>query len=188
MMRAAVALALSAFVGLASVAGQVHAQHKGSGSGSGSGSGVHGSYAGFQARRVAALSDEEVAGILDGRGMGFALPAELNGYPGPMHVLELAGELRLTDDQRRAVQKSFDLMKERAKEAGRRYVAAEEALDTAFKSGVMDPVALKAQALEAEKLRAEFRFAHLQAHVEMRALLTPEQRMRYAALRGYGAK
>ena len=44
-------------------------------------------YAGMQARPVKALSDQQIADLKAGRGMGLALPAELNGYPGPSHVL-----------------------------------------------------------------------------------------------------
>ena len=50
-------------------------------------------YAGQQARTVKALSEDEVKGFLEGAGMGFAKAAELNRYPGPMHVLENADEL-----------------------------------------------------------------------------------------------
>lgn len=58
----------------------------------------HGSYAGFHSREIKALSASDVEGLQQGRGMGLALPAELNGYPGPMHVLELADELNLTEE------------------------------------------------------------------------------------------
>ena len=51
---------------------------------------THQPYAGLQARPVKALSDQQIADLRAGRGMGLALAAELNGYPGPMHVLELA--------------------------------------------------------------------------------------------------
>jgi hypothetical protein len=50
-------------------------------------------YAGQQDRAIAGLSADEVKAFLDGRGMGLAKPAEVNGYPGPMHVLELADEV-----------------------------------------------------------------------------------------------
>src|ERR1700757_2891750 len=56
-------------------------------------------YAGQQKREIKALSEEDVAGYLGGAGMGYAKAAELNGYPGPMHVLELGDRLELTDEQ-----------------------------------------------------------------------------------------
>jgi hypothetical protein len=55
-------------------------------------------YAGQQ-QSVKALSDEEMSTLLSGQGSGFAKPAELNGYPGPAHVLELAGPLGLDAPQ-----------------------------------------------------------------------------------------
>ena len=56
-------------------------------------------YSGMETRRVKALSEEQIADLEGGRGMGLALAAELNGYPGPLHVLELAETLDLTDEQ-----------------------------------------------------------------------------------------
>jgi hypothetical protein len=40
-------------------------------------------YSGMQTRPIKALSDQQVADLKAGRGMGLALAAELNGYPGP---------------------------------------------------------------------------------------------------------
>jgi hypothetical protein len=45
------------------------------------------------------LSDEQIADLRAGRGMALALTAELNGYPGPLHVLDLADQLALTATQ-----------------------------------------------------------------------------------------
>ena len=47
-------------------------------------------YAGLERREVKALSDQQLADLRAGRGMSLALPAELNGYPGPVHVLALS--------------------------------------------------------------------------------------------------
>ena len=54
-------------------------------------------YAGQQTRPIKALSDQQVADLIAGRGIGLALAAELNGYPGPSHLLELADRLDLSD-------------------------------------------------------------------------------------------
>jgi hypothetical protein len=70
-------------------------------------------YAGMQSRPIKALSEQQVVDPGAGRGMGLALAAELNGYPGPSHVLELADKLELTADQRASVQSLFDSMKAR---------------------------------------------------------------------------
>jgi hypothetical protein len=52
-------------------------------------------YAGDETREIKALSPQEVSDLLAGKGMGFAKTAELNGFPGPAHVLELASQLQL---------------------------------------------------------------------------------------------
>ena len=62
--------------------------------------GQHQSYSAQHTRDIKALSAEEVNQYRAGAGMGYARAAELNRYPGPMHVLELAGPLALTPDQR----------------------------------------------------------------------------------------
>ena len=54
----------------------------------------HSPYTGLEERDIKALSAEQVAGYLAGDGMGFALPAELNHYPGPKHVLDLSAVAR----------------------------------------------------------------------------------------------
>ena len=65
-------------------------------------------YAGMQSRPIKALSEQQVADLGAGRGMGLALVAELNGYPGPLHVLELADKLSLSKDQRADMQRLFE--------------------------------------------------------------------------------
>jgi Spy/CpxP family protein refolding chaperone len=142
-------------------------------------------YAGQQGREIASLSADEQAGFLDGHGMGLARSAELNGYPGPLHVLELGAALALTPEQRRKVQDVFDRMKIKARELGARYLQAERALDAAFKTGRADAAKVAALVAEANRLLGEVRLAHLAAHVEVKPLLTPEQRARYAQMRGY---
>ena len=72
----------------------VLAQHHGHGGGTAS------PYASLVDREIKALSAEQLANLREGRGMGLSLPAELNGYPGPKHVLELADGLGLTPAQR----------------------------------------------------------------------------------------
>jgi len=144
-------------------------------------------YAGLQARPVKALSDQQVADLRAGRGMGLALAAELNGYPGPMHVLELAGPLALGDDQRAKVAALFDAMKQEAVPLGERLIAAETALDRQFADRTVTPTTLGAATRDIATLQGELRLAHLKYHLATLELLTPEQSARYAALRGYGA-
>jgi hypothetical protein len=71
-------------------------------------------YAGWQEREIKALSAEQIDDLRNGRGMGLALAAELNGYPGPRHVLDLAGQLDLTAEQRAEAQRLLDEMQAQA--------------------------------------------------------------------------
>jgi hypothetical protein len=142
-------------------------------------------YAGMQDREIKAFSAEEVTGYLDGKGMGFAKAAELNSYPGPMHVLELAEQLQLSAAQQRATVAIFDRMHERATRLGADYVAGERALEAMFAEGQATDDRLAALVTEIGSIRAELRLSHLQAHLEMRALLSGPQIITYDELRGY---
>src|SRR4051812_36998146 len=84
-------------------------------------------YAGMERRQVKALSDQQIADLEAGRGMGLALAAELNGYPGPLHVLEHADALGLTSDQQTRTRALFDAMKAETIPLGRRLIAEETA-------------------------------------------------------------
>lgn len=72
-------------------------------------------YAGEQARTIKTLSDDDIAALRKGEGMGMAKAAELNGYPGPAHVLALAAPLGLTETQQRKVRTIFERMSAAAK-------------------------------------------------------------------------
>ena len=143
-------------------------------------------YADGRSTQVKTLSQAEVDELLAGAGMGMALPAELNGYPGPRHVLELADSLALTPEQRSGVEAIFRRMEEEAKELGAGVVAAEKALDALFVGGRATPEALAAGLKAAEALRAELRRVHLAAHLETKPLLSVHQVHTYTRLRGYG--
>src|SRR3954447_19216814 len=101
-------------------------------------------YAGMQTRSIKALSDQQVADLGAGRGMGLALAAELNGYPSPSHVLELADRLDLTTDQRAGVQRLFDAMKMEAVPLGSKLIEQEAELDRQFADRSVTPESLKA--------------------------------------------
>lgn len=146
---------------------------------------AHQPYAGQQSRTIKSLSAQEVDDLVAGRGMGTAKAAELNRYPGPAHVLELQDRLELTPAQASRARAIQAHMQAQASAAGQRVVAAERTLDDAFAKGAIDEASLADRVREAGQLQAEFRLAHLQAHLEMKALLTPEQVARYDGLRGY---
>jgi len=144
-------------------------------------------YAGMQTRPVKSLSEQQVADLKAGRGMGLALPAELNGYPGPAHVLELADQLALSADQKAHMQSLFDAMKAEAVPLGEKLLAQESALDRLFASRTITADSLKTATAEIGVTQATLRDTHLKYHLATAQILTPEQMQRYAVLRGYGS-
>jgi Spy/CpxP family protein refolding chaperone len=145
-------------------------------------------YAGWQARPIKALSQGQVDDLLNGRGMGLALPAELNGYPGPRHVLDLAARLKLSPEQRDRTKALFEKMRARAVVLGERIVAGEQALDRLFETGRASEPAIQDATLEIGRLQGELRALHLGYHLTMRDVLTSDQIATYQRLRGYGAQ
>lgn len=143
-------------------------------------------YAGHEDRGIEALSPDDVEALLAGEGMGLALAAELNGYPGPRHVLDMAEELELTDEQRAGARRVFEVMQARAQALGGIVVDLERELDRLFATGEATPDEVRDLVERIGERRAHLRDVHLQAHLQLRPLLTEEQRERYLRLRGYG--
>jgi Spy/CpxP family protein refolding chaperone len=143
-------------------------------------------YAGLQARSVKALSDQQVADLRAGRGMGLALPAELNGYPGPMHALEHADALALTPDQRARTKALFEAMRAEAVPLGERLIREEAELERLFATRTVQPANLEAATAAIGATQGQLRAAHLRYHLAMVDVLTPEQVRRYGEVRGYG--
>lgn len=142
-------------------------------------------YIGQESREIKALSPEEVSALLSGEGMGFAKAAELNGFAGPAHVLELAEQLGLSPEQHARTRALFVSMSEKASASGRSLVEQERELDGLFASKTITPERLGVLLRELARLQAEVRAAHLEAHLVQAEILTPEQSARYAELRGY---
>ena len=141
--------------------------------------------AGLEGRMVKALSDQQVADLRAGRGMGYALAAELNGYPGPSHVLELGAQLGLTGSQRSRMQALFEAMKAETIPLGERLIAQEADLDRQFSGRTVTTASLAAATAAIGATQAALRAAHLRYHLATAEVLTPEQVRRYDELRGY---
>jgi Spy/CpxP family protein refolding chaperone len=142
-------------------------------------------YADLKARSIKALSDGQIADLEAGRGMGYALAAELNGYPGPVHVLEHADALELSPQQLRRTEQLYQAMKTEAVSLGVRLIAREAELDQLFRTETADPASLEAATDAIATIEGALRATHLRYHLAMKKALTPEQVERYAALRGY---
>jgi Spy/CpxP family protein refolding chaperone len=144
-------------------------------------------YAGLEARAIKALSEQQIADLRAGRGMGLALAAELNGYPGPMHVLELGDPLRLTEQQRGKMEELLAAMKAEAIPLGERLIAQEADLDQQFASKTITAASLVAATDAIGATHATLRRTHLKYHLLTLDVLTPAQAQHYAELRGYKA-
>ena len=142
-------------------------------------------YAGLEQRPIKALSHQQIDDLRAGRGMGLALAAELNGYPGPSHVLEFGDRLDLTADQRIRVQRLFETMKQEAVPLGNKLVEQETELDRLFSARVVTSESLKATLVAIAETQALLRESHLKYHLSTTALLDQNQMQRYAELRGY---
>lgn len=147
----------------------------------------HSPYAGMEGRDIKSLSDSDLDDLRSGRGWGLALAAELNGVPGPAHLLELQDRIGLSAEQVTAIEAIFAAMQTEAQAAGERLIAAEAAIEAAFRKGDLTPERLRTLIDTAADARADLRFIHLSRHLETPPLLTAEQIVRYNELRGYGA-
>jgi hypothetical protein len=145
-------------------------------------------YAGLQARPIKALSEQQIADLRAGRGMGLALPAELNGYPGPVHLLELGDRIGLSPEQRAAIQGLYDSMKAEAVPLGERLIEQEASLDRLFADHSATAATVADAVAAIGETQGRLRTAHLKYHLSTVALLQPGQIERYRELRGYGDK
>jgi len=145
----------------------------------------HHPYAGLESRQIKALSEQQIADLRAGRGMSMALPAELNGYPGPLHVIEHASALALTASQLAQMQRLYGEMKGEAVELGERLIAQEAALDRQFSNHIVTGATLAETTAAIGKTQSALRATHLRYHLLTVEALTADQLSRYSALRGY---
>lgn len=142
-------------------------------------------YAGMETRTIKALSAQQVGDLMAGRGMGLALAAELNGYPGPVHAIELADKLALSPDQVARLNDLFEAMKAETIPLGMQLIAEERTLDDAFARRTITLASLDAETQRIGATHARLRAAHLKYHLATVAVLTPGQVEKYNELRGY---
>ena len=121
--------------------------------------------------------------IADGRGFGLAFVADQEGYPGPLHVLELKDLLRLSPEQERAMQRMMEAMFTDSRPAAGRLLAAERRLRSLFASGTADEASVRAAVADVERAHTDLRLVHLLTHLKTRDRLTDEQRRLYHAAR-----
>ncbi len=142
-------------------------------------------YTANTANDVKALSPEALDGYRNGTGMGMAIPAELNGYPGPRHILDLGDKLQLTAEQRTRIGAIYDSMHADAVRLGAEIVDLETKLDRGFAQKTMTQRELDSLTSEIAVRQGRLRFVHLKAHLAAKDVLTAAQIQQYAKLRGY---
>jgi hypothetical protein len=155
-----------------------HAQHGGHGQPS--------PYSGQEARAIKSLSEADITELRRGGGWGLAKAAELNGVPGPAHLLELKDDIPLSADQIAAIEAIFRKMRKESIEEGERLIARERALDAAFRARKVTEDGLRRMLADIERSRSALRYIHLSAHLDTIAILAERQVARYNTLRGYG--
>jgi len=153
-------------------------------------SSVHSQYAGQENQPLKSLTTEDIKGLRSGAGTpfnGMAKPAELNGYPGPRHVLDAfqAGEFDLSEYQLEAIEDLFEEMQQKAIPLGEKIIELETAIDNGFKNKSITPDELKKLTHESGKTYADLRYTHLITHLQMLEILTKDQVQHYNELRGY---
>ena len=136
-------------------------------------------YAGQELRSIKALSQEKVAALLEGKGLGYAKVAELNGFPGPAHVLELADQLQLNDEQILQTNNLFEEMQLQARKLGADLVEAEKQLDVLFVSGGISEEVVLSRLEGIAAIEGRLRAAHVNAHLKQKEVLTPHQVHKY---------
>src|SRR5256712_5544472 len=167
-------IAAVGFAGLTAGTTVTRAQHAHGGAGA----------QGHQVAQTCASEFEKVVG--EGRGFGLAFAADQNGYPGPMHVLELKDRLKLTADQEANARELMHAMFTESRPKGARLLDAEAKLRPLFAGHAADDAALRTAVDEVERARSEVRLVHLLTHLKTRDLLTEDQRRTYHEARWGG--
>ncbi|NKB77001.1 MAG: hypothetical protein GKR96_08095 [Gammaproteobacteria bacterium] len=144
-------------------------------------------YSGQQTREIKSLSADDIDDLLNGRGWGLAKSAELNGLPGPAHLLEYKEDLRLSASQVQNISDLYLKMHLRAKKLGKEYIEQEQFLEHLIQSPDITQEQLDSELKKSALILADLRFTHLSAHLKTPDVLTKEQIERYNSLRGYGA-
>ncbi len=134
---------------------------------------------------IKGFSESEVMGLQAGEWMGMAKAAELNNYPGPRHVLDLAEELALTSKQVAGSKALFQRMKRNATRLGVRIIQREKELEARIANGDITPNTLRKSLKTIADLRGKLRYTHMVAHLKQRKLLTEKQVKQYNQLRGH---
>jgi len=144
-------------------------------------------YVGEEKREIKSLSESDIEELENGKGWGFAKAAELNGVPGPIHLLEMKKEIRLSSEQIQKIEDIYQKMKKQAITLGLELIELERRLNNHFANRTITDNLLHKLLGEIVQVRKKLRYAHLSAHLKTPDILTFEQITLYNELRGYSS-
>ncbi|MEM7646715.1 MAG: hypothetical protein AAF203_07400 [Pseudomonadota bacterium] len=139
--------------------------------------------------QIKAITQNDLEGLEKGSGMpfgGMAKAAELNGLPGPRHVLDMEEEIQLSKTQKKQVAEIFEKMNREARKWGAELIEIERLMDTKMKTGEIKSGSLQRLVRQSAIKYGELRFSHLVAHLETAKVLSKDQVQIYNKVRGYG--
>ena len=144
-------------------------------------------YVGQEKREIKSLSESDIEELKNGRGWGLAKAAELNGMPGPAHLLEMKDEIDLSAKQVRAVEDLFKKMKQEAISLGLELIELERELNNHFARRTITDELLSLLLERVAQVKKKLRYVHLSTHLKTPNILTPVQIALYNKLRGYSS-
>ena len=144
-------------------------------------------YAGEEKREIKSLSEADIAELKNGEGWGLAKAAELNGIPGPAHLLEMKDEIDLSTEQAREIEDLYNKMKQEAIPLGLELIELERELNNQFANRTISYEILGVLLEKIAQVRKKLRYVHLATHLKTPHILTPEQIALYNRLRGYSS-
>ena len=142
-------------------------------------------YTGEVDRVIKSLSAKDIKDLTLGNGMGLAKAAELNGYPGPKHVLEMQEELFLEKEQLTSIKQIFEEMKSQAQSQGQKLISLEKELNDYFSNTTINNDTLETTSKKIAEAKSNLRYIHLSAHIKTTEVLSKSQIKKYNQLRGY---
>jgi len=144
-------------------------------------------YAGEEKREIKSLSATDIEELQNGKGWGLAKAAELNGVPGPVHLLEMKKEIGLSAGQISAIEDIYREMKQKAIPLGLELIELERELNNHFAKRTITNELLRQILQKIAQVHNELRYVHLSTHLKTPDILDSEQIALYNKLRGYSS-
>jgi len=144
-------------------------------------------YAGEEKREIKSLSATDIEELQNGKGWGLAKAAELNGVPGPVHLLEMKEEINLSAKQIQAIEDIYRKMKQEAVPLGLELIELERELNNHFANRTITNELLGQSLQKIAQVHRQLRYVHLSTHLKTPDILKSEQITLYNKLRGYSS-